>query len=150
MKYRPGCLDCSFLVISTVLLQNQTILICTLYINKWLCEFCVGVKLISSIKIVKADKELWAFLSLEWRCQCGCVGFCDRLSLSELSLFVFFFFSPDPGSWIVSLLTAMPRFDFSIINLILLRSWSNVELMSQTAVDRRQKISGTNELDQLG
>lgn len=37
-----------------------------------------------------------------------CVGFRDRLSLSELSLFVFF--SPAPGSWIVSFLSAMPRF----------------------------------------
>jgi hypothetical protein len=48
---------------------------------------------------------------LEWRCHCGCVGICDRLSLLELSLFVFFFFFPDPGSWIV-------WFDFSIISLI--------------------------------
>ena len=39
----------------------------------------------------------------------GCVGCRDCLSLPEFSLFVFFFF-PAPGSWIVSLLTAMPWF----------------------------------------
>jgi len=39
----------------------------------------------------------------------GCVGCRDCLSLPEFSLIVFFFF-PAPGSWIVSLLTAMPWF----------------------------------------
>jgi hypothetical protein len=73
-----------------------------IYIYIW-CEFCVWIKLISSIKIVKADEELWAF-----------------------SLILFFFYFTWRGFFYY-------QFDFAPFLV-------KHGIMSQTAVDRRQKI----------